>query len=205
MSQSFGDSGSMPWGQWFEYTVSNVQVSDHTYFVTVIYSTLDVSSSQDQYLRHWFHSHPALVDLQSKTNFREVSIQDPVYSSYLQQAVPNTPAILITRPADNGYFGRTVYLAYGQYLSTDPNEIAEQIQTALTQESQAMYEQDCQQCRPTPYTPQPQYTPQQYQPQTVQRLPPVIPQRTNVLNGGTDLLVLGGIAVLLFVFLRRKR
>lgn len=174
---NFGED-TMPFGEYFDYTIQNVEVSDNNFFLTVIYS--GQNTLKDQYLKHWMNKHPGLLDFRSKTNFREVTTADPMYQSYLGTAVPQTPAVLITTPADNGPFGKTVYLAYGESLSTDPNLIASQMETA---------------------------TQQTYQPQTIQQLPPsvpYVPQTVRETNHGW-LVVVVLVVALLFAFNRRRR
>lgn len=201
--QSFSDA--LPWGQHFPYGISNIQrPRDNAYHVTVVYSTKGIRSEQDQYLYAWFRKHPALSSLKRQTNFYETHITDPAYQSYLRASLPVVPAILITKPPapGGGYFGEVVYCAYGQYLSSDPNIIAAEIQAALhtsfppqpyhPQASQAPWQpyhpqrpplpyhpvqyQPVQYQPPQPYYPPGTYHPQQYHPQQYpQALPPVIP------------------------------
>lgn len=142
----FGDSGNLPWGKHFYYTKSNINVpNDHRFFVTVVYS--GTNSYSDQYLRHWMGNHPALRNLQSRVNYREITTADPIYRSYLNVSVAQVPAILVTTAPTNGPFGKTVYLAYGSYLPTDPNEIAAGMEQAM----------------------------QNYEPQVIQQVPPTAP------------------------------
>lgn len=130
---SFNDQ--LPWGQRFGYSKSNIEwPRDYGYYVTVVYSSKNISTYSDKYLHAWFNKHPALVSLRKNANFYETHATDPAYQSYLQSSLPITPAVLITKPPvpGRGYFGEVVYCAYGQYLSSDPNVIAKEIQTALS-------------------------------------------------------------------------
>ena len=190
-------SPTMPFGQRFQYEVENVTLpQDNTYFVTVVYSTPDARTGHDQYLRWWFYNHPALNQVRQYTNFREMHINDPQYHSYLSTAIPQTPAVLVTLPPQpgEGYIGRVVYCAYGQHLSTNPNQIARELQAVFNQETyhqQLMEQEYAQTVQINPNTP-------------VTPLPPVKPTGFGTTDTNT-LLIVGGAVLLLFMFLRGRR
>jgi hypothetical protein len=115
-----------------------------------------------------------------------MSIDDPAYKSYFGQAMPNPPGIIITAPPfpGEGYTGRIIYSAYGEYLSTDPNIMAKEIEYAFAQAKQEF---------PTIQTPAPIVKPDV----------PISPLMGMDVN---TLVVIGGVALIVFLALfGRKR
>jgi hypothetical protein len=209
------NSGRLPWGHHFAYESTAVQVqpelSKH-FFVTVVYSEREHYKSQ--YLRQWLHMHPALKDLQRKTNFREISDKDPIYLSYLQSKLPQLPAVVITLPADNNYMGRAIYVAYGRYLPTNPNTLAKELQVTFDKYAAAYNKTynvstkhaQYTQCRPGQICRPPQYYPEPRQPNINVELPIVRPRVEAVSedNNTKILLLLFGAIVIFFMVQKRR-